>query len=63
MNEILLILQETYTCLSKIPASGDAVDFLAVARQNIRKLLNNLREEAQNGEQKSIAAPGCDNDR
>ena len=52
MNELKNHLDQAYMWLSKIPVSGEAVDAMAMARQELReafRLANEQKEETENG--------------
>lgn len=46
MKETMQHLDEAYRLLSKIPVSGEAVDLLAMARQELRTAYKLLQEQA-----------------
>ena len=47
MNDILKLLDSTFHLISSIPVSGENVDVMAAARNNLRKIYANVREEAK----------------
>ena len=52
MNNLKNHLDQAYLWISKIPVSGEAVDAMAMARQELReafRLANEQKEETDNG--------------
>lgn len=49
MSIITEHLDAAYTWLSKVTVSGDSVDFLAMARQELRAARQEEQEEADSG--------------
>ena len=52
MNNLKNHLDQAYLWISKIPVSGEAVDAMAMARQDLReafRLANEQKEETDNG--------------
>ena len=50
MDELLKRLETAYRMISYIPVSGDAVDMMATARSNLRKVYAELKEKQAEGE-------------
>lgn len=51
MNEILTRLDRVLRLISVIPVTGDAVDIMAAARQELRAACAELKKEAEDGGQ------------